>query len=1376
MKFKIFIFFTLIIITYSVIPNWDIAKSAINLISGSNGQHEYIIDKRNYWYSSSELLKKTIKKENGKITSIENTFTLYGLNWNTNDIKYSGTVEFEAIESFYGDTNSKTGIPIICPWGTYHPFKVNSINSKTEYSYSTIQKSTKFDLKCYFHRSQGGHFLVYYLMNGNNYLLELGTSNLSGKSGYQFDVDEIYDFKILNRDNFDVTDTITYPFMGLVKKDKKIRLIGTTIDFSSNSQSVDNYKDLLTAKKYTQASFHVYHFINDFYYFTYNNISDFESGYSTKSIAFIDNKPAYDKITSVTFKNNENSPFEFLNDVEIIEMENIFNYRYVYYKLKDKVTNVYYHGVYDIISDLIVFHTDEEVKLFIPYIELVETDKGNYQHANSMLLITETNAYKICAIKNSAGTDCLEECESGKLVLDIEGNKCTTNGLCDSGKKLLLPHRICTKTCNDSIYTSNSTHCGLCRDLDANNKYRFINGTKCLNTIPSNAKVNKSELYLLECDSGYILNGDTCVIHCYNTCETCYEYSENSKKQRCKTCKEGYYLADKINYNCELIPPTTIITTIPTTIITTIPTTIITTIPTTIFTTIPTTIITTIPTTIFTTIPTTIITTIPTTVFTNIPTTTITTIPTTIFTTIPKATITNAPTTIITTIPTTIFTTIPTTIVTTIPTTIEESPTTIMQEMPSTIVEEQCKYGILINYTNAYSNLSNEEIYNISKDEIIKTYCKYGSKVTIQGNIGFNFEVTTTIKDIYNLEKGFNANSINLTECEAILKEVYKIDKNESLILLKLLYGENTGANKTFQYELYHPITRQKLNLSYCDNTTANVYVPFEIGDKQIEIYNDLVDQGYDPLDLNDIFYREICTPYKSENGTDVLLDDREEFVYSSLVNVSLCPSGCNYSDFSLYHKYIKCECGANNSDIVTLDIKHLSGNNLAQSFLSTLKITNWKPMICYNLVFNFKIFCHNYGSILTLILFGAYLVAMIYYCAKEINPLRVEVSKMLFEDQNYDAQVAEIKKYSGDKISTNTTFQNKTVKSRKSKKSDNPKNSERIDIKIHYPPKRVSISNKREKINNMINQKKELSSSSKLALKNSKRNLSELNKPDIKINNKITSNKKNSKVLKPKPKPIEEKIIKKEKSIKEENDDNINPLFFDNFELNNLEYEEACKYDQRTCCRTYYSVMMREHIVLLTFFSWGDHNLFYIKFAKFLIIFCIDMSMNALFFVHESMHKKYTEGEDFTFIEKIPQYAFTLIVARVFEVILCYLSMIDTHYYQIKHLSLEEKNGNEKIVNIMECVKKKLIGFLIMTLILFLFFWYFISAFCAVYQNTQIIFLKDSFVTFGMSFIEPFLTYGFTMILRCISLSKLCKKRCCCGCVFKISDLIPLF
>ena len=228
-----------------------------------------------------------------------------------------------------------------------------------------------------------------------------------------------------------------------------------------------------------------------------------------------------------------------------------------------------------------------------------------------------------------------------------------------------------------------------------------------------------------------------------------------------------------------------------------------------------------------------------------------------------------------------------------------------------------------------------------------------------------------------------------------------------------------------------------------------------------------------------------------------------------------------------------------------------------------------------------------------------------------------------------------------------------------------------------------------------------------------------------------------------------------------------------DNFELNNLNYDEACELDNRGFFRTYFSFLMREHLFFFTFFACKDYNLFYVKIERFLTLACIEMTVNGLFFVHETMYGKYIEEEEFTFVQKIPQYLFTLIVSHLIEVILCFMGMTDSHIYQIKALPKKEQNG-EKVVKIIDRMKNKLKFFYIFTFLLFLFNWYFISAFCAVYQNTQKIFLKDSGISFLTSMLDPFIIYGATALLRYISLLGCCKKKL--GCVYKLSDLIPIF
>ena len=79
---------------------------------------------------------------------------------------------------------------------------------------------------------------------------------------------------------------------------------------------------------------------------------------------------------------------------------------------------------------------------------------------------------------------------------------------------------------------------------------------------------------------------------------------------------------------------------------------------------------------------------------------------------------------------------------------------------------------------------------------------------------------------------------------------------------------------------------------------------------------------------------------------------------------------------------------------------------------------------------------------------------------------------------------------------------------------------------------------------------------------------------------------------------------------------------------------------------------------------------------------------------------------------------------------------------------------------------------FFILNNILLLFFWYFISCFCAVYNNTQLILIKDTLVSFALSMIYPFGLNLFPGFFRIPALRSKNKDK---KCLYKISGLVAL-
>ena len=513
----IFIVLNLLFSCISILPNWDLASSSKNLLSGTN-TYTYIISNRDMQKLKTEL-KKIIKRlANG---TIFHSNSLY-LN-STDDTR---EIDFEFIESFY---QLNDGRQILCPIGKHEPINLDDLS---KYENDELNKIRNWDLKCYFHNN--GYFFVFYMSHGENQVYDLVYSR-SESSYIKYDAlkfyEDLYDFKLVNKEG--TNELTSYPFCALVKKDNYIQFIGSELILSNKNnvqRSTDLIKPLIESKEYSLGYFSNYS--NDFYYITYNDVNDFSSGYSSSTVS---GNSFYSNV--VTVINNYTSPFSFLDEVEIKEMNFLLYTNYAYYSIYNKNTGKTYHGILNIKLNKVLFNTDEDIDVFIPY--------SNY----SMLAITKETAYEVCIIKDTNG-NCIDECSSGEeIIAGVDGNKCGNN--CPTGKYLLIPEGVCVSECNSTLYIIKDNYfCGLCKDLYNSQKYKFLTSSKCLTQQPENSHFFISKYFLLECDYGYALSSSECISLCYDSCETCSYYSEDINEQKCLTCKEGYYLENTPPSNC----------------------------------------------------------------------------------------------------------------------------------------------------------------------------------------------------------------------------------------------------------------------------------------------------------------------------------------------------------------------------------------------------------------------------------------------------------------------------------------------------------------------------------------------------------------------------------------------------------------------------------------------------------------------------------------------------------------------------------------------------------------------------------------------------------------------------------------------------------
>ena len=228
-----------------------------------------------------------------------------------------------------------------------------------------------------------------------------------------------------------------------------------------------------------------------------------------------------------------------------------------------------------------------------------------------------------------------------------------------------------------------------------------------------------------------------------------------------------------------------------------------------------------------------------------------------------------------------------------------------------------------------------------------------------------------------------------------------------------------------------------------------------------------------------------------------------------------------------------------------------------------------------------------------------------------------------------------------------------------------------------------------------------------------------------------------------------------------------------DNYELYNLDYLEAVRLDKRNFSSIYISLLKREQLIMLTFVSWDDYNLFYVKIDKFLFLFTTSLVMNSLLFADKTIHKLFLEEGKYNFEQALPQIIYSLLISHVIEILLCFLTMTDKYIYEIKAMK-KTKEASQKIFQIIKFMRLKLIIFFVSTSIVLIFYWYCVSAFCAVYQKTQGFLILNAFLSFILHLIDPFIVYGIISFLRVISLK--CSNKKGMNLIYKTSKFFPIF
>ena len=558
----------------------------------------------------------------------------------------------------------------------------------------------------------------------------------------------------------------------------------------------------------------------------------------------------------------------------------------------------------------------------------------------------------------------------------------------------------------------------------------------------------------------------------------------------------------------------------------------------------------------------------------------------------------------------------------------------------------------------------------------------------------------------------FNIINENIMTYNVIINEeseIYEIMRIDQQYYFKNIahidFSECIGSNvyNFFVFKIEHFLPSYKIpvieyfifdnsgKIYKCDNQPLYYKIKVEnINDELLYLYNKSSD-----------YYNEECMVYKSKNDTDLTLYSRRMDFNKNYM--SLCEKDCDFINYDSSTSRVECKC---NFKVKVLSVDELNSNDLIFFFDDDPQITNFFLLKCYFLITSKEDIIKNPGFYLTVIVAGIFDLIFFLFCiigyralSKRIDEaIRLKFHPNKKEDMNNKKLI--IIKLNENNKNNKKIIRRKTIL------------NERI------PNKRKNKSEKRK--SQVLSTRKKKKTHRTKSMSFSGRNMLQIegNKKGEVLNKKTT---------------VEENGI----------DDNI-IIFENDFELNMLPFQDALKYDRRTCCQYYVSLIKNRQFLLFSLLDFNSYNSVILKKPIFFLSFIYNYGINAFFFTDEVMNKIYENEGKYDIETLTPNAVYSALASTgLLKILMILLLLSERNVLNVKNQktenqAIESKNHALKII----CVK--LVFFFIINIALLIFFMFYLTCFNALYPNTQIYLIINTCISF---FISNLLTFLYSLI-----------------------------
>ena len=221
----------------------------------------------------------------------------------------------------------------------------------------------------------------------------------------------------------------------------------------------------------------------------------------------------------------------------------------------------------------------------------------------------------------------------------------------------------------------------------------------------------------------------------------------------------------------------------------------------------------------------------------------------------------------------------------------------------------------------------------------------------------------------------------------------------------------------------------------------------------------------------------------------------------------------------------------------------------------------------------------------------------------------------------------------------------------------------------------------------------------------------------------------------------------------------------YDKYEINYIKYEEAVKYDKRTKMSMFLSILVLKHPLIYAFFINDKYTIKSISISMFIISEQMGLAFNALFYTDGYISNQYKHEGNIDIIASLPKSIYSSLFSIGLSIVFGFLT--SSKSILMKILLFSDQKEKDDLNKVLRCIRIKLAFYFTLIFIFSIFFWYYVTAFCAVYQNSQVGWLIGAVISIALGLITPVAMSLFVFIFRVIGIEK--KSRCS----YKVSNFL---